>query len=105
MTNEEGKSLQVSCLCTSYQRQYASTHEKEEKLIEILVKKKTFLYAALRFTSVVPWIHFLKYFSLLSLLLIYLRDKIERGLSKISGTYKQGDKVSQIHSHAHRSKA
>lgn len=39
MTNEEGKSLQVSCLCTSYQRQYASTHEKE-KLIEILVKKK-----------------------------------------------------------------
>lgn len=40
MTNEEGKSLQVSCLCTSYQRQYASTHEKEEKLIEILVKKK-----------------------------------------------------------------
>lgn len=59
MTNEEGKSLQVSCLCTSYQRQYASTHEKEEKLIEILVKKKTFWYAALRFTSVVPWIQFL----------------------------------------------
>ena len=43
MTNEEGKSLQVSCLCTSYQRQYASTHEKEEKLIEILLKKKNIL--------------------------------------------------------------